>query len=129
MTHRPAGGASGYLGGTTRALAWWARTNVRSGGRDRTLGQMHGGAVTTGTGPRCLAPARYCDVNCESVPICVHAGFAFGPQAKQVSEDVLPLVGVAALMIAAKQGDSTERVPTNVEIEQITGRRGGVLAR
>ncbi|PNH00361.1 hypothetical protein TSOC_013822, partial [Tetrabaena socialis] len=42
-------------------------------------------------------------------------------QAKQVSEDVLPLVGVAALIIAAKQGDSSDRVPTNGEIEQITG--------
>ncbi|PNW74754.1 hypothetical protein CHLRE_12g511400v5 [Chlamydomonas reinhardtii] len=41
-------------------------------------------------------------------------------QAKQVAEDVLPLVGVAALVIAAKQGDSSDRVPTNAEIEQIT---------
>lgn len=41
-------------------------------------------------------------------------------QAKQVPEDVLPLVGVAALVIAAKQGDSSDRVPTNAEIEQLT---------
>ncbi|GIL47655.1 hypothetical protein Vafri_4418 [Volvox africanus] len=41
-------------------------------------------------------------------------------QAKQVPEDVLPLVGVAALIIAAKQGDSSDRVPTNAEIEQNT---------
>ncbi|EFJ50581.1 hypothetical protein VOLCADRAFT_116752, partial [Volvox carteri f. nagariensis] len=37
-----------------------------------------------------------------------------------VTEDVLPLVGVAALIIAAKQGDSSDRVPTNAEMEQIT---------
>lgn len=43
-------------------------------------------------------------------------------QAKQVPEDVLPLVGVAALVIAAKQGDATaEHVPTSTEIEQRTG--------
>ncbi|KXZ56011.1 hypothetical protein GPECTOR_2g1563 [Gonium pectorale] len=41
-------------------------------------------------------------------------------QAKQVPEDVLPLVGVAALIIAAKQGDSSDRVPNNSEIEQMT---------
>lgn len=44
-------------------------------------------------------------------------------QAQQVPEDVLPLVSVAALLIAAKQGDpSAQHVPSSMEIEQLTGK-------
>lgn len=46
-------------------------------------------------------------------------------QAQQVPEDVLPLVSVAALLIAAKQGDpGTQHVPSSMEIEQLTGEGG-----
>jgi len=41
-------------------------------------------------------------------------------QAKQVPEDVLPLVGVAALVISSKQGESSDNLPTNLNIEHVT---------